>query len=141
MEVLHCDRKLYLVFEYLDFDLKKFMDRTPNISPDHVKVAVYPPHTHTLTHTNPHTHTDLHIPGAGWDRLLPLTQSAPQRPETTEPPHKHQRSGQTSRLRTRSRIRCSRQNIHTRGAYNVSFRALSHTHAHARTHTGGDSVV
>ena len=39
MEVLHCDRKLYLVFEYLDYDLKKFMDRTPTIHPDHVKVC------------------------------------------------------------------------------------------------------
>ena len=38
MEVLHCDRKLYLVFEYLDYDLKKFMDKTPVIHPEHVKV-------------------------------------------------------------------------------------------------------
>jgi cyclin-dependent kinase 2 len=41
MEVLHCDRKLYLVFEYLDYDLKKFMDRTPNIKPEHVKAYIY----------------------------------------------------------------------------------------------------
>ncbi|CAI8036133.1 Cyclin-dependent kinase 2 [Geodia barretti] len=41
MEVLHCDRKLYLVFEYLDYDLKKFMDRTPNIEPEHVKAYIY----------------------------------------------------------------------------------------------------
>ena len=27
MDVLHCDRKLFLVFEYLDYDLKKYMDR------------------------------------------------------------------------------------------------------------------
>ncbi|XP_064396747.1 cyclin-dependent kinase 2-like [Halichondria panicea] len=26
LEVLHCDRKLFLVFEYLDYDLKKYMD-------------------------------------------------------------------------------------------------------------------
>ena len=40
MEVLHCDRKLYLVFEFLDYDLKKFMDKTPIIHPDHVKVCL-----------------------------------------------------------------------------------------------------
>ena len=38
--MLHCDRKLYLVFEYLDYDLKKYMDKTPNIHPEHVKVWV-----------------------------------------------------------------------------------------------------
>lgn len=38
--MLHCDRKLFLVFEYLDYDLKKFMDKSaPNgIPPEHVKV-------------------------------------------------------------------------------------------------------
>ena len=39
MEVLHCDRKLFLVFEYLDFDLKKFMDKSPNGIP-HERVKV-----------------------------------------------------------------------------------------------------
>ena len=40
--MLHCDRKLFLVFEYLDFDLKKFMDKSaPNGIPhDHVKVNI-----------------------------------------------------------------------------------------------------
>ena len=40
LEVLHCDRKLFLVFEYLDYDLKKFMDLSaPNGIPhEHVKV-------------------------------------------------------------------------------------------------------
>jgi cyclin-dependent kinase 2 len=27
LDVLYCDRKLFLVFEYLDYDLKKFMDK------------------------------------------------------------------------------------------------------------------
>lgn len=31
MDVLHHDRKLYLVFEYVDYDLKKYMDKhAPN---------------------------------------------------------------------------------------------------------------
>ena len=39
-EVLHCDRKLFLVFEFLDYDLKKYMDISlPGGMPqDHVKV-------------------------------------------------------------------------------------------------------
>ena len=44
IEVLHCDRKLFLVFEYLDYDLKKYMDkRAPSGIPhDHVKVTEEP---------------------------------------------------------------------------------------------------
>jgi serine/threonine protein kinase len=40
-DVIHCDRKLYLVFEFLDLDLKKLMDSTPGFSKDHrlIKVA------------------------------------------------------------------------------------------------------
>ena len=40
LEVLHCDRKLFLVFEYLDYDLKKFMDHSAprGIPHEHVKV-------------------------------------------------------------------------------------------------------
>ena len=40
LEVLHCDRKLFLVFEYLDYDLKKFMDHNApsGIPHEHVKV-------------------------------------------------------------------------------------------------------
>lgn len=40
--MLHCDQKLFLVFEYLDYDLKKFMDKSaPNgIPPEHVKVGI-----------------------------------------------------------------------------------------------------
>lgn len=42
-EVLHVDRKLYLVFEYLDQDLKKYMDAngTTGLPPPIAKV-----HTH-----------------------------------------------------------------------------------------------
>ena len=41
-EVLHVDRKLYLVFEYLDQDLKKYMDvnGTTGLSPVVAKVCI-----------------------------------------------------------------------------------------------------
>lgn len=40
--MLHCERKLFLVFEYLDFDLKKFMDKSAptGIPHEHVKVLL-----------------------------------------------------------------------------------------------------
>lgn len=39
LQVLHSDAKLYLVFEFLDLDLKKFMDTTSGLTPRHVKVG------------------------------------------------------------------------------------------------------
>lgn len=40
LDVVHNDNKLYLVFEYLDLDLKRYMDsiRQEGFSPLHVKV-------------------------------------------------------------------------------------------------------
>ena len=37
---MHSDRKLYLVFEYLDLDLKKHMDSHPNFGTNHQLVKV-----------------------------------------------------------------------------------------------------
>lgn len=37
---MHSDKKLYLVFEYLDLDLKKHMDSHPNFGTDHRVVKV-----------------------------------------------------------------------------------------------------
>lgn len=33
-DVVHSEKRLYLVFEYLDFDLKQHMDSTPGFSKD-----------------------------------------------------------------------------------------------------------
>lgn len=33
--MIHADRRLYLVFEFLDLDLKKLMDGLPGFSSDH----------------------------------------------------------------------------------------------------------
>ena len=38
---MHSDKKLYLVFEYLDLDLKKHMDSHPNCGTDHSLVKYY----------------------------------------------------------------------------------------------------
>ncbi|KAJ3333762.1 Cyclin-dependent kinase catalytic subunit [Gonapodya sp. JEL0774] len=41
LETVHNDAKLYLIFEYLDMDLKRFMDKQErDINPDLIKVRV-----------------------------------------------------------------------------------------------------
>jgi cyclin-dependent kinase len=62
-DVVHTERKLTLVFEYLDYDLKKYLDQV--ISGGGIKcwgdcvvlrgnAVLF--HTHTHTHTNTHEH-------------------------------------------------------------------------------------
>lgn len=41
MDIVHADARLYLVFEYLDLDLKRYMDdvrKGEGFTPDHVRV-------------------------------------------------------------------------------------------------------
>lgn len=38
--MVHGDKRLYLVFEYLDLDLKKYMDTHPQLCKDHRLVKV-----------------------------------------------------------------------------------------------------
>ena len=44
-DVIHTERKLTLVFEFLDQDLKKFMDSQPD-GIDHMLIKVCSPRTH-----------------------------------------------------------------------------------------------
>ena len=39
-DVIHSDNRLYLVFEFLDLDLKKHMDTNPHLCKDHRIVKV-----------------------------------------------------------------------------------------------------
>ena len=39
-DVIHADNRLYLVFEFLDLDLKKHMDSNPDVCKDHRLVKV-----------------------------------------------------------------------------------------------------
>lgn len=47
---MHSDKKLYLVFEYLDLDLKKHMDSHPAFGTDHRLVKVCPGCEFICTH-------------------------------------------------------------------------------------------
>ncbi|KYR00380.1 p34-cdc2 protein [Tieghemostelium lacteum] len=56
-DVLHCSNRLYLVFEYLDQDLKKYMDQVQYMSPQLVKSYLYQllkglahSHSHRILH-------------------------------------------------------------------------------------------
>lgn len=47
LDIVHSEAKLYLVFEFLDMDLKKYMDKVEKVGdgeglgPDIVKVGLY----------------------------------------------------------------------------------------------------
>ena len=41
LDVIHCDQKLYLVFEFLNQDLKKFMDNHVGVGLDPELVKVF----------------------------------------------------------------------------------------------------
>ena len=49
-DVIHSDNRLYLVFEFLDLDLKKHMDTNPDLCKDHrvVKVRLLPVLKHSF---------------------------------------------------------------------------------------------
>eukprot|EP01116_Phalansterium_solitarium_P013842 TRINITY_DN31272_c0_g1_i1.p1 TRINITY_DN31272_c0_g1~~TRINITY_DN31272_c0_g1_i1.p1 ORF type:complete len:308 (+),score=23.50 TRINITY_DN31272_c0_g1_i1:88-1011(+) len=40
-DVLHCKNRLYLVFEYIDYDLKKYLDSNADVTPQLVKSYMY----------------------------------------------------------------------------------------------------
>ncbi|KAK9819225.1 hypothetical protein WJX74_008630 [Apatococcus lobatus] len=40
-DVIHSEKRLYLVFEYLDLDLKKYMDSNPRFNRDHRIIKMY----------------------------------------------------------------------------------------------------
>jgi cyclin-dependent kinase 2 len=40
-DVIHSEKRLYLVFEFLDLDLKKLMDARPNFSKDQRAIKLY----------------------------------------------------------------------------------------------------
>ncbi|EIE22685.1 hypothetical protein WJX75_008026 [Coccomyxa subellipsoidea] len=58
-DVIHSENRLYLVFEFLDLDLKKHMDSNPDICRDHRLVKVYL-HQMLLGITYCHAHRVLH---------------------------------------------------------------------------------
>lgn len=44
LDVVHCERKLFLVFEFLTHDLKKYLDSLKEtLPPDLIKVNMYSP--------------------------------------------------------------------------------------------------
>lgn len=71
MDVVHNDSKLYLVFEFLDLDLKRYMDsvKQQGFTPIHVKVAG----SECFVCINDLCLLELFISTNIWDCILPLT--------------------------------------------------------------------
>lgn len=59
-DVVQGDRKLYLVFEFLDLDLKKMMDTTPNFHKDTMLIKVSTRNTVTDTQYHIYNTSDIH---------------------------------------------------------------------------------
>uniref|UniRef100_A0A8C3CF58 Cell division protein kinase 5 n=1 Tax=Cairina moschata TaxID=8855 RepID=A0A8C3CF58_CAIMO len=95
-DVLHSDKKLTLVFEFCDQDLKKYFDScNGDLDPEIVKVgapgsggcpavAVQGGH---LALTSALCPAVLHVPAAEGPRVLPQPQRAAQGPQAPEPAH------------------------------------------------------
>lgn len=96
LDVVHSEKKLYLVFEFLSQDLKKFMDSTPASElPLHLikvpreglegpaRAAPLPLGQLLLTLTVP----ELPVPAAAGREFLPLPPGHPPRPEAPESAH------------------------------------------------------
>ena len=58
VDVVHLEKKLYLVFEYLDLDLKKHMDASPHISNDRMVIKGY--RINSADYRVCHSHRVLH---------------------------------------------------------------------------------
>jgi hypothetical protein len=54
-DVIHADKRLYLVFEYLDLDLKKLMDALPGFSSDDRLIKVRSSHCASTLHVELHS--------------------------------------------------------------------------------------
>lgn len=72
LDVVHNDNKLYLVFEYLDLDLKRFMDIVKKsdggLSPDHVKVSWL----YVVNWFIEPLYIELFVSADCWSSILPL---------------------------------------------------------------------
>ncbi len=114
VNVLHTDKKLTLVFEYLDQDLKRLLDASSGLETAQVKVSIL---------SSPSIILVLPLPTDQWNRQVPLAQNPPQRPEAAEPPHQPRRHPQAGRFRACARLWNPSEELHTRGSDTVVPRA------------------
>ena len=85
---MHSDAKLYLIFEFLDLDLKKYMDSIPNgLAPELIKVGLGDGCLRTGLDLAKFTHfapIELPLPNHQGNQLLPLPSHPPPGLEATE---------------------------------------------------------
>ena len=86
VNVLHTDKKLTLVFEFLDQDLKKLLDSTSDQLPEE-KIKV----SQSILFSSNHSFLVLLVSIAGRHRQVPQAQGAPQRFEASKFAHQQRR--------------------------------------------------
>lgn len=124
LDVIHTENKLYLVFEFLHQDLKKFMDSS-SISGIALPLIKVPGGGGArwrwsrvggfLAPLNPPVPAELPVPAAAGPGLLPRAPRAAPRPQAPKLAHQRRRRHQTGRLRPGSRLRGARAHLHARG--------------------------
>ena len=78
-DIVLTEDKLFLIFEYLDYDLKKYMNRFGVVSPTQVKV-------HYIIYIYIYIiHIVIYLPTTTGTGILPRTPSNAQGPKATEP--------------------------------------------------------
>ena len=120
-DVVFENQRLYLVFEYVDTDLKKFMERTPDQLPRQ-RVKVVPAHGSVCARPCDSCRlvvTVVHLPAPVWDRLLPRESHPTPRPEATEHPHRQERRPQARRLRLGPGVSLASAHLHARSCHAV----------------------
>ena len=82
-DILYSKSKLYLIFEYVEKDLKAYMDSGGSLSLDLIRVISMSSFIHPVL--------ELHDADAPGNRFLSLSSNFAPRFETTESTHRYQR--------------------------------------------------
>lgn len=124
-DVVYADNRLYLVFEYLDQDLKRYMDGCngkAGLDPMLVKVRrADEGHERgqaggvDLTAVSVCGLAVVPVPDLAWRGVLPLAPCAAPGPEAAEPPHRQARAAQARRLRAGTRVQRAITAVHAGG--------------------------
>lgn len=122
-DIIHQESKLYLVFEFLDLDLKKYMDNVANApagNPDGLSKEIVRVSgvllrkrpqglTNTLCH---HCSTEIHLPTHPRHLLLPRPSNSASRSQTSKSADRQGGQPEAGRFRPGPRFRYPIANLH-----------------------------
>lgn len=132
-DIIHQESKLYLVFEFLDLDLKKYMDNvagsSDGLGPDIVRVRQQRPRPSGLPLRGAHTHslppsalrcaalTEIHLPTDARHLLLPRASHPASRPQAAEFAHRQDGQPQARGLWPGESVWYPIEDLHSRGEH------------------------